>query len=61
VKIAIWLMVWVLALFPWWAIPATAWLVPMPWDEAARIATTTCAAVWTPFVILAALLLSERR
>lgn len=59
-KAATWLMVAALALFPWWAIPVTAALVPLPWDQAARVVTATLAAIWTPFVLLAALLLSAR-
>ncbi len=59
-KAAAWIMVAVLALFPWWAIPVTAALVPLPWDQAARVVTATVAAFWTPFVLLAALLLYAR-
>lgn len=59
-KAAAWIMVAVLALFPWWAIPVTAALVPLPWDQAARVVTATVAAFWTPTVLLAALLLSAR-
>lgn len=57
-KAAAWIMVSVLELFPWWAIPVTAALVPLPWDHAARVVTATVAALWTPSVVLAALLLS---
>ena len=59
-KALIWVVIAVLALFPWWAIPVTAALVPLPWGEAARVVTATVAAVWTPFVLLAALLVSAR-
>lgn len=59
-KSATWIMVAALALFPWWAIPATVVLVPLPWDQAARVVTATVAAFWTPTVLLAALLLSAR-
>lgn len=59
-KTAAWIMVAILSLFPWWAIPVTAALVPLPWDQAARVVTATLAAIWTPFVLLAALLLYAR-
>ena len=59
-KTAAWIMVAVLALFPWWAIPLTAALVPLPWDQAANAVLATLAAIWTPFVLLAALLLYAR-
>lgn len=59
-KAAAWSMVAVLALFPWWAIPVTTALVPLPWDQAARVVTATVAALWTPTVLLAALLLYAR-
>jgi hypothetical protein len=58
-KAAIWIMVAALALFPWWAIPLTAALVPMPWEQAAQAVTATVCAVWTPTVLLFAVLLSE--
>lgn len=60
-KAAIWIMVAAIALFPWWAVPVTVALVPLPWNEAARVVTATVAALWTPFVLLAALLLSAWR
>ena len=60
-KAAIWVMVAVLAMFPWWGIAATAWIVPMPWDQAVRVVTVTVTAFWTPTVLLAALLLSAQR
>ena len=59
-KAATWIMVAVLALFPWWAIPLTAALVPMPWEQAARAVTSTVCAFWTPTVLLFALLLVGR-
>lgn len=59
-KALAWIMVAVLALFPWWAIPVTAALVPLPWDQAARMVTACVAAIWTPFVLLAGLLLYAR-
>lgn len=58
-KVAIWIMVAVLALFPWWAIPVTAWLVPLPWADAARVVTASVSAIWTPFVLLAALIVAK--
>lgn len=57
-KAAAWIMVAAFALFPWWGIAATMWLVPLPWDQAARVVTATVAAMWTPVVLLAALLVS---
>lgn len=57
-KALIWVMVAVVAALPWWAIPVTAALVPLPWGEAARVVTATMVAVWTPFVLLAALFVS---
>ena len=56
-RAATWIMVAAFALFPWWGIAATMWLVPMPWDQAARVVSATVAAMWTPVVLLAALLL----
>ena len=56
-KLATWVLVLVLASFPWWAIPLTVVLVPLPWDQAARTVTAVVAAFWTPTVLLAALLL----
>jgi len=58
-RAALWLTVAIVALFPWWAVPVTAWLVPLPWGEAARVVTATVAAVWTPFVLLAALFVAK--
>lgn len=57
---AVWVLVIATALFPWWAVPVTAWLVPLPWVEAARVVTTTVAVLWTPLVLLAALLLADK-
>jgi hypothetical protein len=57
-RVAAWAMVLVLALFPWWAIPLTAALVPLAWDQAAQAVLATLAAIWTPFVLLAALLIA---
>jgi hypothetical protein len=56
---AIWSIVVVLAVFPWWAIPVTAWLVPLTWDESARVVTATVAAIWTPFFLLAAMVIAK--
>lgn len=56
----IWIMVAVLALFPWWAIPVTAWLVPLPFGDAARVVTATVAALWTPFVLVVALMIGAK-
>jgi hypothetical protein len=59
-KTLTWLMVALLALFPWWAIPATVWLFSLSWGDAARAVTSTVAAFWTPSVLVAALLLAAK-
>ena len=56
---AVWIMVAALALFPWWAIPVMAYLVPMPWRDAAQAVTATVATLWTPFVLVAALMVAK--
>lgn len=60
-KTALWCAVLALATLPWWSVPLTSWLTGRPLQDCMQAMAATIVAIWTPSVVLVALLLARRR
>lgn len=56
----IWILVWILALQPWWAMLLMTQFLQVPGEVAYKVICLTFVTLWTPMVLLVASILKMR-